>query len=495
MASYHLSVKTVSRATGRSGPGAAAYRTATRLVCERDGTTHDYTRRGGVDGPAFIVTPEGADWAQDRSALWNAVEAAEKRRDAKVAREYELALPHELDRDGRRALAAGFAREVVSRFGVAADVAIHAPGQEGDQRNWHAHILTTTRAVTADGLGAKTRELDVVQTSGPAVEALRALWAVQVNQALERIQAEARVDHRSFARRGVEREAEQHLGVAASGMERKAARRAAAAETAEVAPSAALPEPAREGQRRAQTGAGAGIGLGWGSEPARELERPPAAPTGEKPPRTAQEAILAIPAARPIGQPSEGPGRPSAGVFGAGAVAATRIGRRNAAIRAQNQARDVARRVLEGAQRALEGLERAVAAGVRRVTGLARGLGVQAAAEREERAQAAIREQEARAQAWAAQRAAMERASAARLAEEQARIAAERRQGEEAAQRQADQVRRAVDHRTAMGRADLWKGVEDAGRTARQADRERQGLLSEQQGKRSRPRQGPSMER
>ena len=474
MTSYHLSVKTVSRATGRSGPGAAAYRTATRLMCERDGTTHDYTRRSGVDSPAFIVTPEGADWAQDRSALWNAVEAAEKRKDAKVAREYELALPHELDRDGRRALAGAFAREVVSRFGVAADVAIHAPGQEGDQRNWHAHILTTTRAVTAEGLGAKTRELDVAQTSGPAVEALRALWAVQVNQALERIQVEARVDHRSFARRGVEREAEQHLGVAASGMERKAARRAAAPEAAEVAPLAALPEPAREGQKRAQAGAGAGFEPERGSEPAPELERPPAASMGEKPPRMAQEAVLAVPAALLTGPASDRPVRPSAGVFGAGAVPATRIGQRNAEVRERNQARDAARRVLETVRTVLEGLERAAAAGVRRVLDLARGLGAQGAAERETRAQAAIREQEAQMQAWAAQRAEMERAAAERRAE-QARIAAEqRRQRDEAVQRQADPARHEADHRTATGRAGIWKEAEDVGRKLRQADRARQ---------------------
>ena len=185
--------------------------------------THDYTRRSGVE-TSFIVAPAGAAWAEDRSALWNAVEAAEKRKDAKVAREYELALPHELTSFDRRGLARVFAREVVSRFGVAADVAIHAPHPEGDQRNWHAHVLTTTRVVEAKGLGAKTRELDVVQTSGPAVEALRELWAVQVNRALERIQCEARVDHRSYARRGEDLVATQHLGPAASGMERKAAR-------------------------------------------------------------------------------------------------------------------------------------------------------------------------------------------------------------------------------------------------------------------------------
>ena len=92
MAIYHLAVKSVSRSTGRSAVAAAAYRSGDCLENERDGLMHDYTRRGGVED-TFIVTPEGAEWAQDRSALWNAAEAAEKRKDAKVAREYELALP------------------------------------------------------------------------------------------------------------------------------------------------------------------------------------------------------------------------------------------------------------------------------------------------------------------------------------------------------------------------------------------------------------------
>jgi len=252
MASYHLSVKTVSRATGRSGPGAAAYRTASRIVCERDGTVHDYTRRHGVDA-AFVVAPAGAEWAQDRAALWNAVEAAEKRKDAKVAREYELALPHELGREARHHLARSFAEEVVARFGVVADVAVHEPGREGDQRNWHAHVLTTTREVSAEGLGAKTRALDVKQTSGPAIEQLREVWAGQVNQALERARVAERVDHRSFARQGREQVAEQHMGVAATAMERRAERGHAAvvAQSPEVQPTAREPVT-RIGQHNAE---------------------------------------------------------------------------------------------------------------------------------------------------------------------------------------------------------------------------------------------------
>ncbi len=408
MASYHLSVKTVSRATGRSGPGAAAYRTASLIQCERDGTTHDYTRRSGVEA-SFIVAPPVAAWAQDRAALWNAVEAAEKRKDAKVAREYELALPHELAPEERRALAEGFAREVVARFGVVADVAIHAPHRHGDERNWHAHVLTTTRVADAEGLGAKTRELDVVQTSGPAVEALRELWAVQVNHALERIQCEARVDHRSYARQGEDQVATQHMGPAAAAMERKAARRAA---------------------ERAQEGAGTP------PEPVQEAPMPVLQPLAAESSPDAPKAAV----------------RPSAGVSGAGLEPVTRIGQRNAEIGERNRAVQAARAALDVARRALEGLERAAAAGQRWVSGLARSLGAQIAGEREERARQAELAAER-------QREALAKDAAARLAE-QAKPAITQEQRDAARQagtwgrvedigrqaREADRARQGPDH-------------------------------------------------
>lgn len=222
MAIYHLSVKAISRSVGRSVVAAAAYRSGVALTDERQGIDHDYTRKQGV-AAAFIVAPDGADWALDRDRLWNAAEAAEKRKDAKTGREYELALPAELDAKARAELARSFAAEVVRRYGVAADVAIHEPGREGDNRNHHAHILTTTRTVGADGMGVKTRSLDVSSTASVEIEQLREVWAGQVNAALERHQIGQRVDHRSFARQGIEQEPTVHLGVAASGMERKAA--------------------------------------------------------------------------------------------------------------------------------------------------------------------------------------------------------------------------------------------------------------------------------
>jgi hypothetical protein len=457
MASYHLSVKTVSRATGRSGPGAAAYRTASLIQCERDGTTHDYTRRSGVEA-SFIVAPPGAAWAQDRAALWNAVEAAEKRKDAKVAREYELALPHELAPEDRRTLAEGFAREVVVRFGVVADVAIHAPHRHGDERNWHAHVLTTTRVAGAEGLGAKTRELDVVQTSGPAVEVLRQLWAVQVNQALERIQCEARVNHRSYARQGEDQVATQHMGPAAAAMERKAVRRLAerAQEGAGTPPepiqdaARALPVPV-EASRPVQVQEAAQ----GGPEPVQEAPMPVLQPVaGEFSPDAPKAAV-----------------RPSAGVSGAGLEPVTRIGQRNAEIGERNRAVQAARAALDVARRALEGLERAAAAGRRWVSGLARGLGAQIAGEREERAQEIARQREAEELA---------RQEAARRAEQERAAAAQRTQPP-ITQEQRDAARaRAV-----------WDRTEEAGRQARAADRARRGPDHERPGE----RQGPSMGR
>jgi len=223
LAIYHLSVKSISRSAGRSVVAAAAYRAGQELTDERQGLTHDYTRKQGVED-AFIVAPDGADWAQDRNALWNAAEAAEKRKDAKTGREYELALPAELDAGARAALARDFARELVDRYGVVADVAIHEPGLEGDNRNHHAHILTTTRTAGAEGLGAKTRVLDVASTASAEIEHMRGVWARQVNTALERHQVEQRVDHRSFERQGKEQEPTLHMGVSATALERQAAR-------------------------------------------------------------------------------------------------------------------------------------------------------------------------------------------------------------------------------------------------------------------------------
>ncbi len=224
MAIYHLSVKAVSRKSGRSATAAAAYRAAERIECNREGRVHDYSRKQGV-AHAEIIVPSEASWARDRSLLWNAAEAAEKRSNSTVAREYELALPAELPAFERVALARAFGQAVSDRYGVAADIAIHAPGREGDLRNWHAHVLTTTRIVTAEGLGAKTRQLDDQKTGPVEVKELRSLWADLANQALERQGFSERISEKSHASR-----LEEAREVLAQAPERSDARDVALAE-------------------------------------------------------------------------------------------------------------------------------------------------------------------------------------------------------------------------------------------------------------------------
>nr|WP_013496762.1 MobQ family relaxase [Paracoccus aminophilus]ADF47151.1 putative plasmid mobilization protein MobA [Paracoccus aminophilus JCM 7686] len=242
MASYHLSVKTVKRSAGRSATAAAAYRSGSVITCEREGRVHDYSAKRGVQD-CFILAPEGApDWAQERAALWNAAEARENRSNSVTAREWELALPSELTDADRVALARDFAQALVARYGVVADVAVHAPHAEGDQRNHHVHILTTTRVMGSEGLGAKTRILDAAKTGGVEIEAMREVWAGLQNRALELAGTGERVDHRSLeaqreaalargddlAAEGLDRAPEVKLGPAVNAMERRAQREAAA---------------------------------------------------------------------------------------------------------------------------------------------------------------------------------------------------------------------------------------------------------------------------
>ena len=221
MAIYHLSVKAISRSAGRSATAAAAYRAGCKIADERTGEVHDYTRKRGVES-ADLVLPDGApEWASHRPRLWNAAELAEKRKDACVAREFEVALPSELLPAERRRLAMDFAKDMANREGCAVDVAIHAPGREGDNRNFHAHILRTTRKVQADGLGAKLDTEKAGRKRVDDLEAVRTLWANLTNERLRENGIEAQVDHRSLKAQGIEREPTKHLGPAASGYERR----------------------------------------------------------------------------------------------------------------------------------------------------------------------------------------------------------------------------------------------------------------------------------
>ena len=213
---------------------AAAYRSGERLVDERTGNLHDYTRRGGVVYTA-ILTQDGQ--GAERNQLWNAAEEAEKRKDARTAREWVIALPHELDAKQRQALAVEFGQALVDIYGVAADVAIHKPDKEGDNRNHHAHILTTTRQVSRNQAGElvmgeksdielsdKKRRSLGLEDAASEIMYTRKLWERMANRALEKAGQEARIDCRSLKAQGLEQQPTIHMGPMATDMERRGIR-------------------------------------------------------------------------------------------------------------------------------------------------------------------------------------------------------------------------------------------------------------------------------
>ncbi|TBD12758.1 Ti-type conjugative transfer relaxase TraA [Rhizobium ruizarguesonis] len=230
MAIYHFSMKPIARSGGRSAVASAAYRAAERLTNERDGLTHDFSNRTGVEH-AEIVLPAGSSayWAMKRSALWNAAERAEKRSDARIAREFEIALPHELTPDQRLMLTRAFALHLADRYGAAVDFAIHRPGGASDIRNSHAHLMMTTRQLTETGLGDKTlleREnrwllANHLPPSQLQLKDLRQAWEHLANRHLAMAGHDIRIDHRSHLEAGLTIAPSEHVGVHATQINRQ----------------------------------------------------------------------------------------------------------------------------------------------------------------------------------------------------------------------------------------------------------------------------------
>jgi len=216
VALFHLAVKVVSRSTGRSVVAAAAYRAGAALTDERQGLTPDYSRRGDVR-ETIILAPENAPaWARDRQALWTAVDAAEKRKDAQTAREVEVALPRELTVPQQRDLLRTFVQTAFVARGMVADVAIHE-GHRPAEPNPHAHILLTTRTLTPDGFGPKNRDWNAKDL----LVSWRHQWEVDCNKALAAQGHTARIDARSLADQGLDRRPTVHEGPAVRQMERR----------------------------------------------------------------------------------------------------------------------------------------------------------------------------------------------------------------------------------------------------------------------------------
>jgi hypothetical protein len=208
VAIYRCEFKIISRGSGHRACAAAAYRAGEKIMDERYGAAHDYTRKTGV-AASFILAPDNApDWMSNRAELWNAVEAVERRKDAQLCREVLLSLPHELTDEQREALVRQFVRDQFVSRGMVADVNIHTHSPSGDARNDHAHILLTTRTLTASSFGPKERSWN----SRDFVHDTREAWADAQNRTFEVLGLNLRVDHRSLADQGLDREPEPKLG-------------------------------------------------------------------------------------------------------------------------------------------------------------------------------------------------------------------------------------------------------------------------------------------
>lgn len=220
---FHLSIKMIGRSDGRSAVACAAYRSGQKLEDERYAKTHDYAPRRGITRTAILAPPDAPEWGLDRQALWNRVEAAEKRKDAQLAREIELGLPHQLAAAEMAAMVETFITEQLIPRGMIVDYAIHSPNRAGDERNWHAHLMTTLRPLEGGNL---SRLKDRDACTPEMVQQWREAWAEIQNRTFERMQIRdgdgriLRVDHRSYEARGIDREPTQHMGVLATAMER-----------------------------------------------------------------------------------------------------------------------------------------------------------------------------------------------------------------------------------------------------------------------------------
>lgn len=251
MAIYHLSIQNIGRSAGRSAVAAAAYRSATKLIDSERGLTCDYSRKSGVVYTEVMLCQNAPQEYADREKLWNAVEKIEKQKDARLAREINVALPHELDRETQIKIVRDYVQENFVKAGMCADIALHDKGDG----NPHAHIMLTTRPIDENGkwgakekkvyaldsngekipvidentgkqkLGARNRKLwqrVVADTTGwnakENVEKWRAAWAKECNRYLSQEQA---IDHRSFQRQGIERVPTIHEGTSAREIEKR----------------------------------------------------------------------------------------------------------------------------------------------------------------------------------------------------------------------------------------------------------------------------------
>jgi len=205
MASYHLSIKHISRSSGRSAVAAAAYRSRGKLYDEQQGLEFDYSRKKDL-AHAEILLPENApERLKNRQTLWNEVEASEKRKDARLAREVEVALPKELSLAEQIELVKEYTQNQFVDKGMIADICVHE-----SEKNPHAHIMLTLRVVDMSVFGKKERSWN----DKTNIYAWREEWAVIQNRKLLEAGHDIQVDYRSYEDRGINLKPQIKLGIA-----------------------------------------------------------------------------------------------------------------------------------------------------------------------------------------------------------------------------------------------------------------------------------------
>ena len=241
MAIYHLCIKIISRGKGKSAVAASAYRSGEKIKNEYDGIVHDFTRKGGIAHTEILLPPNAPQEFVNRSILWNSVEKIEKSKNSQLAREIEVALPKELDREKQINLVREYVKENFVKVGMCADIALH----DKNDGNPHCHILLTMRPLNEDKTwGAKSKKEYILDRNGEKVklkngnyktrkintidwneqdkaEEWRKAWADITNKYLEENNIQEKVDHRSYQRQGIEQIPTIHLGVSATQMEKK----------------------------------------------------------------------------------------------------------------------------------------------------------------------------------------------------------------------------------------------------------------------------------
>ena len=241
MAIYHLSIKIISRGKGKSAVAAASYRSGEKIKNEYDGIVHDFTRKGGIAHTEILLPQNAPQEFSDRGTLWNSVEKIEKSKNSQLAREIEIALPKELNREKQIELVREYVKENFVKVGMCADIALH----DKNDGNPHAHILLTMRPLNEDKTwGAKSKKEYILDENGEKVklkngnyktrkintvdwneqdkaEEWRKTWADITNKYLKENSIQEKVDHRSYQRQGIEEIPTIHLGVSASQMEKK----------------------------------------------------------------------------------------------------------------------------------------------------------------------------------------------------------------------------------------------------------------------------------